>query len=370
MTDGHDEIIRQWLAQTLRGHQPTWPFAPDAGADAVLHVAIAEGVVALLHSRVLEFPQQVPTALWNSLDAAARGAAARHLYQRMQCREILARLAEAQVPVLVLKGSALAYWAYVAPHLRECADIDLLLPSGDAARHCVKLLESMDYAPLCSASAGDMVDFEIACTGGTMALRQEIDIHWHLSNAPLFAFRFGWNELWADTTPLPALAANAYGLAAVPAMLHACMHRAQHWALGGQDRLKWLYDLVVMGERFGTHDWRAVQEQAIERGLAGVCVDGLCAAMARFGPLVPGDTLDALTLAASNEPLRVERLRDWWYFQRMNWRAIPQMRMRWRWLGQRMFPNRAYLRQRHGEHGGLLGALWRRVLAGAGRLRR
>jgi hypothetical protein len=158
-------------------------------------------------------------------------------------------------------------------------------------------------------------------------------------------------------------------LAPVPALLHACMHRVQNLALGVPDRLKWLYDFAVLARGFSLDEWRDAQVQAIARGLAGVCSHSLGAAESRFGTFVPAGVHAALAAAAQREPMRIDRLQSWWYFQRMSWRAFPTLRMRGRWLQQRLLPNRAYLRERHGSHGGMAGELWRRVWAGARRMR-
>jgi hypothetical protein len=361
--------VETWLAAVLMEHQPAWPCAPGEGVEAVIDISNAEGVAALLQARLQASGLVVPDALHVALDDLVRIKAAQSLYRQAHGRAILARLESAQIPVLVLKGSALAYWAYAAPHLRECSDIDLLFPDIGVARQAAEVIAPLGYTRLAAASAGDLVDFEMTCVRGTAGERLEVDIHWHLSNAPVFAFRFGWAELWADSMPLPSLAPSARGLAPVPAFLHACMHRVQNIALGGPDRMKWLYDLVVLARGFGEAEWSAVAAQATARGLADTCADSLRAAEARFGAFAPAAVVDALMAAARREPMRVQRLRSWWYFQRMDWRAFPGTRMRWRWLRQRLLPDAAYLRERHGARGGVAGALWRRLLSGLRRLR-
>lgn len=364
------ESILTWLADVLMERSPVWPFAPGAGVEVVIEVASAEGVVALLQARVQASRLAVPDELTDALSVSVRAKAAQSLYRQAQCRAVLARLDAAGIPALVLKGSALAYWAYAAPHLRECSDIDLLFADAEVARRAVAAIAPLGYKPLVAASAGDLVDFEMTCVRGTADGGLEVDVHWHLSNAPVFAFRFEWDELWAGSIPLPSLAPTARGLAPVPAFLHACMHRVQTIALGQPDRMKWLFDLVVLARGFDDAAWRAARDEAAARGLAGVCADSLRAAEARFGTFVPAGCLDVLGEAARKEPMRVERLRTWWYFQRMDWRAFPTTRMRWRWLRQRLLPSAAYLRARHGARGGVAGALWRRAWAGVRRLRR
>lgn len=355
--------IDQWLAGSLMGRQPAWPDGCDG--DEMLRVAREQGVAALLQARLAGSDAEVPSDLRHALDALAQKKAAQSLYRQAQCRAVLARLDAAGIPALVLKGAALAYWAYPEPYLRESGDIDLLLPSAQDTERAVAAIAPLGYTLLEGLHPGDLSRFESTCAqvGGGM----EIDMHWRLSNTALFAFRFGWDELWQQSVGLPALAPTARALAPAQALLHACMHRTKHLAVQ-QDRLSWLYDLVVMAERFGPADWQALCAQAARHGVAGVCLANLRDAEARFGSLLPSDVANALAEASSREPLRPARLRHGWYFQLMSWKALPTMRMRWRWLRQQMFPGFAFLRRRHGTDSTAV-ALWRRVLTGVRRLR-
>lgn len=355
--------IETWLAGVLMERQPAWPFAPGEGVKTVIDIANAEGVAALLQARLRASGLAVPDALHAALDSMVRIKAAQSLYRQAQCRAVLARLDSVKIPALVLKGSALAYWAYAAPHLRDCGDIDLLLPSRESVQRAVKEIAPLGYSPPGLLMPGDLVQFETACVHNAGGDGLEIDLHWRLSNVPLFAFRFDWEALWAEAIALPALAPGARGLAPPLAMLHACMHRVKHLA-DGQDRMKWLYDLVVMAHKFGDSEWSALREYAIARGLAGVCVRCLQDAEARFGKFAPVDCMEALAAASRGEALQVERIHNHWYCQRMNWRAFPTTRMRWRWLWQQLFPGAAYLRQRYGARGGVIGALWQRLRRG------
>ncbi|HET7930110.1 MAG TPA: nucleotidyltransferase family protein [Rhodanobacteraceae bacterium] len=358
--------IETWIAAALMERRPAWPCAPGEGVEAVVDLSNAEGVACLLHARLHASAMAVPDALRDRLDALVRAKAAQSLYQQAQCRAILARLDAAGIPALLLKGLALGCWCYAAPHLRECGDIDLLLSSREDAQRAVELLAPLGYAPPEVIMPGDMVRFETPCVRPADRGALDIDLHWRLSNAPLFAFRFAWEDLRAASMPIPALGSGARGLSAPLAMLHACMHRVKHLA-EREDRMKWLFDYVVLARRFGDGDWCALRDLAISRGLAGVCVACLHAAEARFGGFVPVAVMDQLAGAARGESLQVERVTSHWYFQCMNWRAFPTARMRWRWLRQQLVPDAAYLRKRYGTS--VPGALWRRAWAGVRRLR-
>lgn len=354
----------QRLAEILGGAGLTAGAAVDA--DDLMQVAMDEGVVALLHARLHAAGPAavVPAALREGLARAAQVEAARSLYLENRCRQILACLATAQLPVLLLKGSALAYGAYAAPHLRKCGDIDLLVRSRAEVEQVLPLLAALGYHAREYALPGDLVCFEVTCVSAADApFPVEIDLHWRLSSTPMFAFRFDWNELSAQAIALPTLAPNARGLAPVHAYLHACMHRMQNRSNGVADRLKWLYDLDLLGRGFSASDWDRLATLAIERGLAGVCRNGVLASAARFGDVMPASVLARLAGAAPDEALDVARMDRWWYVQRMSLSAWPTLGLKLRWLRQRLVPDRAYLRERYGAGASLPTALLQRLRA-------
>jgi len=76
-------------------------------------------------------------------------------------------------------------------------------------------------------------------------------------------------EQWARTTP------DALAVSPVHALLLACMHRGTHrhnpyYVSGephtGGDRLIWLYDLHLLAESFGEHDWQSFIARADAKG--------------------------------------------------------------------------------------------------------
>ena len=129
----------------------------------------------------------------------------------------------------------------------------------------------------------------------------EIDLHCRVINSPLFSERFTFDELMAESIALPRLGANARGLGPAHAFIHACMHWAATLAVGADDRLKWLYDIPAVANVFTATDWQRLQQLAVERGLAGVCLGMIEAAQATFGAdfvAVPDDLIAALREAA------------------------------------------------------------------------
>jgi hypothetical protein len=368
--DPNPEQVVDWLAAVLRGDQPYWNFDASCDVAQILKAANDHGIVATLHQCLEQSPNAaLPAGLREALGAAARIKAAQSLLREHQCRSILKNLHQADLPVLLLKGSALGYWAYPSAALRECADIDLLLRSREDVNRALPILAELGYPLRDKISPGDLVSFEATCVGErAQSHGLEIDLHWRLSSTPVFAFRFDWNELLASSLPLPRLAPEARGLGPVHAYLHACMHRVQNMAMGLDDVLKWQFDLHVLGRQFRPEDWQELVSLSALRGLSGTCLSGMRAAEQRFGRHAAEFVLPALSEAERQESMDVDRMDGWFYIQTMCWRALPSNRARFRWLKQRLFPNRAYLRMRHGDDGSQAGRILKRMRAAIRRL--
>lgn len=344
MSDEGLQEGREALAALMAGQLVAWPSGVEVDVDWLLAWLRREGVVALVYARLRDLPG-VPEPVLRVCAEAARGERARMLVRQGETRRVLARLDEARLPVLLLKGSALAYWAWLAPHLRDCADVDLLFANKEAALAAAKLLAPDGYAR--RQHFGDAVTREFLCLRHLPnGSRIEMDMHWDLTGLPLFRGRFGFDELMAASIPLPALAPEARGPGPVHALLHACVHRASDLSSGGGDSLKWLYDIHLLATALASTsdapNFGALAALAAERGLAGVCVHGLDAAAALFATPLPEAPMAALRQAAAREPLDLRRLRDWTYFQRQNLRALPNGWERLRWIWQRLWPSRHY----------------------------
>jgi len=331
------------------------------GSDAAAWVQMAEneGVVSLLHAR-LNGREDVPAELQRSLTEAARMSAAYALAFQAQSRRILMQLQKTDTPVLLLKGAALAHWAYDKPHLRSCGDVDILLPTRHDAERLAQALAVDGFD--CSSPSGGLVAYEMMCSkpmSRDWAL--EVDIHWQLTNSTLFARSFDFDELMAGSQPLPNLGTNAHGLGPVHAVLHAAMHRALNVSVGIEDRLKWQYDFIAIGGRLKPGHWSQLVSMATGKQLAGVLLAALRSAGENFANPWPEDVMKQLEFAAQSEPLDASRLDDWAYMQAQTMRALPGWGPKLRWLWQRVFPSRDYMTYLYGDQGSYGGLLRERL---------
>ena len=352
-------LVQLWLAATVSGKQAVWSFdAMQAWSAEMLAAARQENVVALvdwrLRQNAREFPipkakgaLAIPPDVIEAFTTAARDEVLVSMVIEGESRRVLGLMAEARIPGLLLKGSALAYWAYSQPHLRACSDVDLLLPSREAAERLSDRLTASGFER--AETSGELVAYELLCLRPVYNDWQvEIDIHWRLANSPLFANAFTFDELMADSVALPNLAPNARGLGPVHALMHGCVHRALNLSIGVGDRLKWQYDLELVRAKFTPADWRRLVDISIKKGLAGVVLDAIENAAKIFESQLPHEWTTALASAESAEILDARRLSDWRYMQRMTFKSLPTAFLKLRWLWQRLFPSLDYLRYLYG----------------------
>ena len=100
----------------------------------------------LVHASLRDAAQSgsVPAPVAERLKHVYRREAIRGMAVREALQAILLRLQAAGIPVVVLKGAALAALVYTSPNLRTMGDIDLLVHRGDLDE-VDKLLHSMTY---------------------------------------------------------------------------------------------------------------------------------------------------------------------------------------------------------------------------------
>jgi hypothetical protein len=347
-----------WPASVISGGNLDKDFADSQEPGGLLMEAEREGVVALVYARLLLADETAGSRrdksrelVVRSFKAAALQGVLSSMLIESETRHLLSVMDQAAIPGLLLKGQAIAQWAYPDPSLRASGDIDVLVATRDAADQLAHRLCESGYELF--QPSGDLVALE-------MMLRREvapgvwveIDLHCRVINSPLFSERFTFDELMAESIALPRLGANARGLGPAHAFIHACMHWAATLAVGAEIRLKWLYDIPAFAKVFTATDWQRLQHLAVERGLAGVCLGMIEAAQATFGAdfvAVPADLTTALREAARHESLDVTRLRDWRYMQLQAFLAQPTARLRARYLWQRLWPSRDYMAYLYGR---------------------
>jgi hypothetical protein len=216
---------------------PDWP--------GLLEVARAERVGPLL-AHALERAGLADTAtIAEEVRAALRreylAAAGRAVLLSDAAARLLSAFAQAGIPVIALKGLALAETVYPNPALRPMEDLDLLIRSGDLSA----AVRTLSEAGFREAWHG-FPDFERA--DGLV----DVDLHTALLHEGEIPTRLGaqaiaTEALWAAAQPATLAGVPGMVLSPPHQLLHVCQHLCTHHALSGLLRHA---DILALGTRY------------------------------------------------------------------------------------------------------------------------
>ncbi|MGC9397174.1 MAG: nucleotidyltransferase domain-containing protein [Anaerolineae bacterium] len=271
-------ILRgRWAPEALE--EARAPAARDAIAwDDFLQAARSGGVAPLVYEAA-RGQGLLPAPVEESLRLDYYGVARTNLLRFHRLEEVLRRLADAGIDVLLLKGAALAAAVYSNLALRPMGDFDLLVHEEDV-EGALRVLAALGYArPYGEFRPGFIRAFrnQIMMTKAGDEATRPIEIHWRLLSPLHYQRSIPSDWLWET--------ARAARLGDVPVrilspeaqVLHLCGHLLQH---GGCEKAntRQLYDLAEVIVLYRENiDW----EQVLERAQAYDLVLPLREALAR-----------------------------------------------------------------------------------------
>ena len=283
----------------------------DAFISRLLHLSDIHGIEPLIFAALEHQPQRNPTidTIRDRLKPKVQAQAVTELTKKVAIRTILERFAQAQIPVVILKGAALGYSLYPEPYLRPRGDLDLLVSETDREA-ADTLLIANGYQRLDAIREAGSFQITYQQTQTTHPT-DPIDLHWKLNDHRLFADLLPPEQLLQASEPAPSLSPHARTLCRVHAMLHACMHRAAnfttHYHVAGEDivnpdRLIWLYDIHLLAQAFTDTDWEQFCDFARANQLRAVCRDALLATQRALTIQIPDPALRRLAAPGPTEP--------------------------------------------------------------------
>jgi hypothetical protein len=269
-------------ATTLLAGSLSWP--------EVLRLVRQHGVGPLFARNLARLGHGgVPAEARSALAAGQRLDAARNALLIRGLVQALALLAEAGIPAIPLKGPALALSLHGDATLRECSDLDVLIPREAVAPAFALLLargyEHGEEARVAPSEVEALLEsnMEYGFTGGAGGLAHLVELHWDI------AWRWrgddaAMRDLWAEARPAEYWGAAGLGLSPEWRLLYLCVHAARH----GWGALKWLVDIHEVCTAGGL-DWGRVGEKARRLGWQGVLDITLSACASLLGTRVPRD---------------------------------------------------------------------------------
>ena len=216
-----------------------------------------------------------------------------NLFLERELQRMLQAFNEAQIPILLMKGAALAYTVYAEPGLRTYHDIDALIHPADLPR-AHELLTGMGFVFFEEYRANSLNKKR---TGYNYSLEQtdswlEVLIELHTAPHPSdIGSAFDVEALWAKAQPVTILGEPTFTMSPADHLLYLCWHYRFH----GFSRLIWLYDIVVMLRAKGSElDWAELVRAA--RRLRQATSLYYCLSWCRdlFGAAIPEEVFSEL----------------------------------------------------------------------------
>jgi hypothetical protein len=230
--DRRSEAIHRAAGEVL-----DWP--------CVLRVARRHQVIALVHEGLTRAQPQVPSEIVEQISAQAAMLVHENLAIARESLRLRHLFEKADLPVLFLKGAALAVLAFGNLGLRAAQDIDLLV-AYETLPTATELILRAGYCrvdPPPNITAGQLrllmpLRKDLGFVHDATGLR--VELHWRLFLNP---YAMAEPSVMAASTFVPVAGASGLRtLGAEDLFAYLCMHGALHW----WNRLKWLADVNAL----------------------------------------------------------------------------------------------------------------------------
>jgi hypothetical protein len=256
--DGAGESLRA-LGQLLGGAPPS---ELAFGWEAMVDLARRQGVSPFLFHVLDPFRQKVSPSAWQALQNDYYAFAARSLLRERQLERVLKALTGAGIPVVLLKGAALARSIYPDPALRLMGDLDLWIPR-DRLEGAREALQTLGYTA--RSKPERPLPIQDAFLGETQMVSHELgmgllELHWNAFPGEWLRHTARIDEaaIWERRVPIEGTEVSQ--LAPEDAVLHTCLHFAIGHQLAGLG-LRPLLDLELMDRKWAI-DWDMVTHRA------------------------------------------------------------------------------------------------------------
>lgn len=234
-------------------------------------LGFALGAQPVLGRRLRALGAPMPEPARRALEYRVRVGEMRAAYLRRRLVDALSCLGEAGIPVMLLKGAALAHVTHGSFAERPMSDIDLLVAPADARRAFALLLGSgweRAYDDAFDGLYDDMHHLPPLRDLRLPGMSVQLELHVGLFARGTSGFAFEAADLWADSEPVSGLPAGAFVPSPSHRLLHCCVHFAwSHAMRSGAWRA--LRDIAAIWQQ--GLDWDAFVQQAT-RARAASCV--------------------------------------------------------------------------------------------------
>ena len=213
---------------------------------------------------------------------------------------VLAKLADANIPATLMKGTALAYLAYDTPSSRRRGDTDLLIDALDLER-TRGILSEVGFGA--HAGPHGLYYQETWRQKIGQHLQHVIDLHWQPTDRPVLQRVLRFEDFVRNRVPLPRLGPAAFAPSPVQMLIQGALNQAWHTARGynvgnerilGGRRLIWQVDYACLVRRFDDQLWDELLEMCRARDARSIVYAALRGAQADLGTAIPDRVMSDL----------------------------------------------------------------------------
>lgn len=266
-----DESVAQFLLLCLRGR---WDLTAleraralsarsDLDWDALCQVACAEGVAPLLY-HIARAQDLLPPSVKQDLRPVYYYNAGRNLRFLHRLEDVVSHLTAEGVPVILLKGAALAETVYRNASVRPMVDLDLLVRKEDVPT-ALRVLSALGYEPAqAEFRAGYLFTYNNEIVLVEIGeVKAPIEIHWSLFAPRYYQHAVPMDWFWQTALPVRIGNASAWMLGPEAQVLHLCGHLLLHHGSEKRLRLLWLHDVAEVIAFYQEQiDWNQVLARA------------------------------------------------------------------------------------------------------------
>ncbi|HEV7237986.1 MAG TPA: nucleotidyltransferase family protein [Thermoanaerobaculia bacterium] len=318
--------LTRFIASLMRAEDVAWEVAD---AEAFLQASNAHGATPLIAYRIREERRGIAATLAAHLETEARTHMAHEVVRQRELSQLLDQFESPAIPMLVIKGAALARTHYAHTWLRPRCDTDILI-ERERLEEIAEVFGRAGYAEEPS-SGGELISRQrMWARIDNLGIRHCIDLHWELSNRARYARAFSFRELWSRGVAFhgPEIRMPAPGDALLIAALHLVGHHQS------APRLIWLYDIHLLHASMSIEELQAAAALARERKMVMAFDVALALSLRWFG-----DRRD--DVIAHRAPTAIAELID-------DLRCTPGIRSKLRLMGEHLFPPAAYVMEKYG----------------------
>ncbi|MCK0127183.1 nucleotidyltransferase family protein [Erythrobacter sp. F6033] len=355
-TEAIDRFLSESVRSILRSMTaPQWPEELGESVPGAIRRLEFHGIASFLAHSAATLDGW-PPELAEALKTEARLQAVWEADHAKATALLIERLHQAEIPSLVMKGTALAYSVYSEPGMRRRGDTDLLVETSN--RDLVRqVLRQSGFQP----STDRRFLQEAWVLQSQAGFAHQIDLHWATSSSMAVAKEISCNHPRDRAIDLPALSPNARAAGPLDSFIQICINRNGHEAFGylveGEkihdgNRLIWALDLHNLAAGFSDHDWRTLIAIADDWSATKPVLSAIDFAKSAVGLQISAETRQALEMGQGS----FDRISSYYGAPALE-RLSQDLHAAQNWhsklsiVSEHILPGRHFMQSRYPDHG-------------------